>query len=499
MAAESSPDAALLAAARAGDEAAARTAIEAGASPACVADDGATPLHAAAEGGHAAVLEVLLGQEGGKLLDVNARDARGRTPLHAAVGACAHAYWPREALLLLLRRGADAGVHVTGTRGGSTPLHAACEANDTEFVAAALVACPSAVHARGERDFSLLHAAARGGAADCITLLLDGGADVAAAHGRCDGWTALHVAACVHSEACITTLLARGADLRAQDTFGDMAVDKWLWGGPGADVIACVTSLSVRSRDKLAPLLAEATKPGVEPSAGDMAQRLVAPLAEDMVYAGMHAAGAGHTGVLLALLDGGLAASACDRRPGERGTPLLMLAAGGGHVAAVKLLLERGADAGAANVNGVTCLHVAADAGLCDVLHVLLHAGAPADAADKDGETPAYWAAFAGQTAALTLLLDHGASIGKAADTGATPLDVAMRCEREDVVELLIERGATPSEASKRRPVVQQQQRGWLAFGWSTAGCQPDAAKSCMVAWLSGLREGRLWVCRGCL
>ena len=73
---------------------------------------GATPAHRAADGNHAALLELLVARGGvGCLL---ARDAVGRTPLHAAVSACA-----MDAVATLVRAGASGAA--TDDR-GRTPL-----------------------------------------------------------------------------------------------------------------------------------------------------------------------------------------------------------------------------------------------------------------------------------------------------------------------------------------------------------------------------------------
>jgi len=61
----------------------------------------------------------------------------------------------------------------------------------------------------------------------------------------------------------------------------------------------------------------------------------------------------------------------------------LHLAAIGGHLEVVKLLLARGAEVGAVNTSGVTPLHEAAYGGHQEVVRLLLAAGAQAGAVDK--------------------------------------------------------------------------------------------------------------------
>lgn len=82
-------------------------------------EDGYTPLHRAAYGGHLAVARALL-QSGSK---VNGRTADGWTPLHSACR------WGRVTMAsLLLRHGAHLNAQ---TNGGLTPLHLAASHTDS--------------------------------------------------------------------------------------------------------------------------------------------------------------------------------------------------------------------------------------------------------------------------------------------------------------------------------------------------------------------------------
>jgi ankyrin repeat protein len=396
---------------------------------------------------------------------------------------------------VLLEVGADVAAR---QRGGATPLHCAVAARDAALVAQLARACPHAVSAPGEREFTPLHLAAKLGRADCAEALLDAGADVAACGGRMDGWTPLHVAAAVHSADVCALLLARGASARAEDAFGDLPADKWAWGGPDADVVAGIAALRLHDAAKLAPLMARATSPKFDPAADDAAVelRLAAPLAEAMVLRALRRAEVGDAAALSDLLSEGLCAAARDMRPGERATPVLMAAAGSGHVAAATLLLARGADPAAGNAAGVTPLHAAADAGLLDAMRLLLQAGAPVDAGDQDGETPAFWAAFAGRCEALRLLLDSGADVAALTVSGATLLDAAAQGGCARCCELLRERGAVHGTGETRAPPPAM--RDWL-HALSMGPCQPAAAQAMWLSVQGGLREWRLVVCRTCL
>jgi ankyrin repeat protein len=480
-------NASLLAAARSGDLEAAQQACSSGISPiaAIVSEpDSPTPLHAACAAGNAEMVRLLLRACSGA---TQARDARGRTPLHSAAAAGA-----LPCCSALLEHGADVAAR---QRGGATALHHAVSFGDASLVALLVRACPAVASAPGEREFTPLHLAARLGRADCAVALLDGGADVAACGGRLDGWTPLHVAAAVHAADVAALLLARGASVRAEDAFGDLPADKWAWGGPDADVVAGIAALSVRDPAKLAPLMAEATKPGFDHTAKDapVELRIAAPIAEAMVLSALKRAECGDAAALSDMLDAGLCAAARDRREGERATPLLLAAAGSGHVAAATLLLARGADAGAANSAGVTPLHAAADAGLLDPMQLLIGAGAAVDARDVDGETPAYWAALAGRCDALRLLLDAGADVAAVTPTGVTLLDAAAEGGCAHCCALIAERGGVHGTGEKRAPPPALH--NWLR----SVACQPSAAHAALLGVVGGLREWRDVVCRSCL
>ena len=106
------------------------------------------------------------------------------------------------------------------------------------------------------------------------------------------------------------------------------------------------------------------------------------------------------------------------------------------------LLLERGADAGAADNNGVTALMAAAAGGHEAMAHILLHHGATAGAADNDGWTALMDAAAGGHVTMAQLLLDHGADTGAADSVGRTALMAAAAGGHEAMAQLLLDHGA---------------------------------------------------------
>jgi ankyrin repeat protein len=131
------------------------------------------PLHAAAKGDHAEVVQLLLLQHSSLSVDERS-NSDGSTPLHHAVY-----YGKVQAVQLLLQAGAN--VHATTSTGGSTALHFAAEAGGVE-VAQLLLQAGADVHTRTSNGGSTaLHCAASMGRVDVLQLLLDAGADAAAA------------------------------------------------------------------------------------------------------------------------------------------------------------------------------------------------------------------------------------------------------------------------------------------------------------------------------
>lgn len=96
------------------------------------------------------------------------------------------------------------------------------------------------------------------------------------------------------------------------------------------------------------------------------------------------------------------------RHPGWPGLPTgLHVAAFHGHAGIVELLLARGAEPRATNVQGRTALHVAADRDHALVVALLAQAGAPLAALDFRGQTARQVAAERGHAVCVRVLSGH--------------------------------------------------------------------------------------------
>lgn len=125
------------------------------------------------------------------------------------------------------------------------------------------------------------------------------------------------------------------------------------------------------------------------------------------------------------------------------GFPALGLAAYFKHPAAVRLLLDRGADPNfaAANAAAVTALHAAVSSNQIQIVAWLLDAGADVDARQQMDYTPLMGAAANARVEILELLLARGADHLRVTTDGKTAADLAREHGHHDVAAQLDARG----------------------------------------------------------
>ena len=203
--------------------------------------------------------------------------------------------------------------------------------------------------ARRNNGGTLLHEAAKRGAADAARTLIENGEDLDFKDNN--GETALHLAAKEGNVIIVKLLIECGADVNARDNHG--ATPLHLAAGRGHEE---VLSLLIEN--------------GVNPEARSFGGRT--PL---------HSAAGGRWGnadAVKLLIERGADANARDN---YRTTPL-HLAAKEGNVIIVKLLIECGADVNARDNHGATPLHSAAQK---DVVMLLIENGADVNVKDNSG------------------------------------------------------------------------------------------------------------------
>jgi ankyrin repeat protein len=126
-------------------------------------------------------------------------------------------------------------------------------------------------------------------------------------------------------------------------------------------------------------------------------------------------------------------------------------AAMGQDTAAVRRLLQDGADVNAGQSDGATALHWAAYHGDAQLAGFLLEAGANIAVANRNGSTPMWLAANQGDAAVLETLLDSGADANEQLPLGRRPLMLAARSGVLAAVRVLLEHGADPNASEEAR------------------------------------------------
>lgn len=118
----------------------------------------------------------------------------------------------------------------------------------------------------------------------------------------------------------------------------------------------------------------------------------------------------------------------------------------------VEILLQRGANKEHRNVSDYTPLSLAASGGFVNIIKLLLDNGAEINSrtGSKLGISPLMLAAMNGHVAAVKLLLDMGSDINAQIETNRnTALTLACFQGRHEVVSLLLDRKANVEHRAK--------------------------------------------------
>lgn len=126
----------------------------------------------------------------------------------------------------------------------------------------------------------------------------------------------------------------------------------------------------------------------------------------------------------------------------------LGIAATGGRLKAVKVLVESGADVNYASSGGWTAAMAAADNGHLEVLRYLALKKADLNARTRMGRTLLMRAAYHGQTAVVKYLLTKGIKVADVDMNGVTALMLAAQRGHDKTVKVLLDVGADKAAAN---------------------------------------------------
>ncbi|RYP50205.1 hypothetical protein DL768_004226 [Monosporascus sp. mg162] len=378
---------------------------------------GETPLHWAVQRRQTTFARFLVSQN----VDLNASDANEKTALHKAI---AQGDASTVDVLLSTSTGTNKRVNLKlKDSHGWTPLRWAAAYGQLDIVEK-LLRAGAEVDARDKDGFTALRWTAYRGHMG-LALLLIQNSDRAALERPCrDEWTVLRWAAQGGREKFIQLLVEKRVDLDVGDKDGWTALRWAVWYGHSMP----------------AWLLMRA---GADVNKTDVKGLTALHSAAERCYL------SSGSGLVWLLLENGALVNAQSTRFGY--TPL-HFAASKGNESVVWLLLERGADPGLVDLNKRTALHWALNEGNTKVAKLLIwKAEGLIRAADDEKRTALHLAASVGNLDAVVSLLDNGARLDARDREGNTPLHLAVFQQHEQVVTCLLGRGADANIENKKK------------------------------------------------
>eukprot|EP00435_Cladocopium_sp_Y103_P026970 s1639_g6.t1 len=338
----------------------------------------------------------------------------------------------------LLKKPLDPNVKATG---GIAPIHVAAQNGHLEVAQLLLEARAEVEAATAEDGSNAVHFAAMHGQVDMLKFLLEAGASRDAPMRDGFGATALHIGAQNGELEVVQFLLEAKAQKNTTTTGGATALHFAAQNGH-AHVVQFLAEAGVEKDAVAYPGTA------IRVSPAELAvQHGHQEVARVLVEAGAGADGAvtaavvtGNADILLMLLE----RRAEVNRPSEQGRTPLHVAAEGGDLEIVKILLERGANKNVATTDeGMTALSCAARFGRLEVVKCLVEAGADKDAMTPEGKTAFVVAIENRRLEVAMFLANSGAKVDEAiAASSPDPLHHAAEAGHVEVVDRLLEKKA---------------------------------------------------------
>jgi ankyrin repeat protein len=284
-----------------------------------------------------------------------------------------------------------------------------------------------ATDADGRGSEPVLHEMAREGKIGVLKEALEVGGDLTEelTEENDEGQAPIEAAAAGGSAEAIRLLLDEGADPTEREHGGRRAL------------LLAVRSGTTEAAEHLLNAGVElnaGTEVGSDTEEGESSEARIGQ--SNLVFA---AAESGPVGTLRLLLEEGARADATS----DLGRTPLHLTAEESE-AKTRLLLKAGATVDHVDDYGRTPLSFAAGGGQPGALRALLSRGADPTRTDPSGDTPLHHAVCRDKEAPLRILIDHGADVDKPNEWGETPLHKAAEIAHFGPAQVLLEAGADP-------------------------------------------------------
>lgn len=179
------------------------------------------------------------------------------------------------------------------------------------------------------------------------------------------------------------------------------------------------------------------------------------------------------------------------------------MAAQGGYVECMEVLLRNGTEIEAKNTYGATALLLAARHGHRDAVEYLLDKGANGTCAGDDGYTPLHWASEQGHSDVVELLVNRCSTTINAptpyVDGLQTPLHLAAEKDRVECIEVLVQGNAdleakakyhcTPLHTAARKAHVRAVEC-LLRHGADVTAKDADGERPLQMTWRNRQKAG---------
>ena len=404
-------------------------------------DEGQTALHLAAQ--QDAYLTQKVISHG---LHPDEPNVEGETPLMLAIMA-----ENIETVKVLLKQGAD--VNATNDN-HEAPLHYAARHNKNDSITQLLLRRGANIEAVNNSQMKALYISALQGNDAVCRYLLEAGGTVHALES--DGWTALHYLAMRGDPACMEPLISEaGADVEVfynPNHFGSQSSTAY--------------DTSSKRKVALVKLLLDRGADINAKSRGYTALNLAVLSCQDLLVTTFLSHNASAQGTSLVCLNWGLSAENLEQllkggamieaRDSRHRKTALIWAAETGSLAAIKVLLDCGANVNAQDDQSLSALRYAAANARTEIVQLLLERGADPELADWGGKTPLIAVAWgrpfslggrfynpspADRERTASMLMDAGADASVKEHSGAAAIHYAAQNGYVELVKLLYRTG----------------------------------------------------------